>query len=603
MKKFLLFTALLVALYITDIFSQTTGQVQLQPAAIGSKKAVEAGSQEIAARVDDFLNAADLKGGVLVAKNGKVILNKGYGWTDEGRKIPNTTKTIFDIGSITKQFTAAAILKLEEQGKLKVTDSITEFFKDVPPDKADITLHHLLTHSAGLINVLGSDYDKLSREEMIKGALASKLHTTPGGKYKYSNLGYSLLAAIIEIAGGKPYERFLYDNFFKPTAMKETGYVIPNWKRENLAVGYLQDGTRWGTPLEQVWDKDGPYWNLRGNGGILSTVGDLYKWHLALEGEKILSRESKLKYFAPHVPMNEEGTSHYGYGWSISKTTRNTRIVGHAGSNNIFYANFRRYVDENVVIINFTNEARPISSQILSSIPRAVFGGELPSFPKPKIALNRSELQKHIGTYELPSGDKFDLEAENSRLTVKMASSSIGKLLTTFPKLEDSERLNDLESRTARIIENIAKEDYEPIREAIYFDGTFDEEKAYWKRTFAEWTNRFGTFKKSEVVGSVADNEFLNTYVLLQFERGRTIVQFRQNEKKQFNIGTNAYLLPRFYRLVPQSKTEFVIYNYTLQTTTPVKFSFDERDIVTGLTIENEQGKITARKILPVSSK
>ena len=254
------------------------------------------------------------------------------------------------------------------------------------------------------------------------------------------------------------------------------------------------------------------------------------------------------------------------------------------------------------MIINFTNEARPISSQILSSIPRAVFGGELPSFPKPKIALSRSELQKYVGTYEFPSGDKFDLSAENSRLTVKAASYSIGKLLTTFPKLDDSERLNNLESRTAWIIENIAKEDYDSIREAIYFDGTFDEEKAYWKRTFADWTNRFGTFKKSEVIGSVTDKEFLNTYVLLQFERGTTTVQFRQNEKKQFYIGTNAYLLPRYYRLVPQSKTEFVIYNYTIQTNTPVKFSFDERNVVIGVTIENEQGKAYARKISPVRS-
>jgi hypothetical protein len=254
------------------------------------------------------------------------------------------------------------------------------------------------------------------------------------------------------------------------------------------------------------------------------------------------------------------------------------------------------------VIINFTNEARPISSQILSSIPRAVFGSELPSFPKPKIALSRSELQKYTGTYELPSGDKFDLSAENSRLTVKVTSLNIGKLLTTFPKLEDSEHLNNLESRTARVIENIAKEDFEAIREAIYFDGTFDAEKAYWKRTFAEWTNRFGTFKKSEVVGSVTDKEFLNTYVLLQFERGTTTVQFRQNEKKQFYIGTNAYLLPRYYRLVPQSKTEFLIYNYTLQTNTPVKFSFDERNIVTGVTIENESRKAYVRKISLVRS-
>jgi len=152
MKLFLLFVALIASL-ASFAFSQTVNQSP-EP-----QKAVEIQSREIAARVDNFLTAADLKGGVLIAKDGKVILNKGYGWADEGRKIPNTNKTIFDIGSITKQFTGAAILKLEEQGKLKTTDSITKFFKDVPADKADITLHHLLTHSAGLIDVLGGGYD------------------------------------------------------------------------------------------------------------------------------------------------------------------------------------------------------------------------------------------------------------------------------------------------------------------------------------------------------------------------------------------------------------------------------------------------------------
>ncbi len=380
--------------------------------------------------------------------------------------------------------------------------------------------------------------------------------------------------------------------------MLKTGNLIPRWAKDEMARGY--DVTEDLSSPQAEWDKDGTPWRIRGNGGLLSTLEDFYLWHLALEGEKILSKESKLKYFTPHVPEGEKGISHYGYGWAISKTPRNTRLTSHNGSNNIFHANFRRHIDENVVILYFTNEARAVSRQILSAVPKAVFNEEMPSFPRPKVALAGSELQKYVGAYELPSGDRFALEIINNRLSVNAQAPGISKLLTAFPRLEDSELLRDLESRMAKVMESIVREDYEPIREMLYLEGTLDEEKAYWKQTFAEWVERFGKFKKSEVVGSVMDKESLNTYVLLEFEQGARLVLYRQNENKQFLIGTSAPLLPQYYSFTPESKTQFVVFNHALKTTTPVNFSFNEKNVVTRLTVENEQGKITARKILPV---
>lgn len=315
-------------------------------------------------------------GVLFVAKDGQIVLEKGYGLADRENKTPYSADTIFDIGSITKQFTGAAILKLEMQGKLAASDKISKYFKGVPADKTDITLHHLLTHSAGLIDVLGKDYDKLSRDEMIKGALASKLQTAPGAKYEYSNLGYSLLAAIIEIVTAKSYEKFLHDNLFEPAGMKQTGYVIPKRKPENLAVGYAKDGSRWGTPLDKAWDADGPYWNLRGNGGILSTSGDLYKWHLALEGEKVLSKAAKEKYFAPHIKEQPEAVSFYGYGWVTQKTPRGTKVVWHNGGNPYFFADFRRYVDDGVVVIVATNSPADSLEREIGQTIRSIFSSE-----------------------------------------------------------------------------------------------------------------------------------------------------------------------------------------------------------------------------------
>jgi CubicO group peptidase (beta-lactamase class C family) len=312
-------------------------------------------------------------GVLLVARDGRIALRQGYGLADKENRTAYSAGTVFDTGSVTKQFTGAAILKLEMQGKLSVSDKISKYFKDVPPDKADITIHHLLTHSAGLIDALGGDYDRLTREEMIKKAMASKLLTAPGEKYEYSNVGYSLLAAVIELTTGKSYERYLRDNLFKPAGMEQTGYVIPKWKRGNLAVGYKKDGSRWGTPLEQIWDEDGPFWNLRGNGGILSTVDDLYKWHIALEGEKVLSKAAKEKYFAPHVKEQPEAFSFYGYGWVTQKTPRGTRLIWHDGGNSYFFANFLRFVDEKVVVIVATNSHTPVLAKGFSQILRSIF--------------------------------------------------------------------------------------------------------------------------------------------------------------------------------------------------------------------------------------
>ncbi len=313
-------------------------------------------------------------GVLLVAKDGQIVVEKGYGLANRETKTPYTAETVFTVGSITKQFTGAAILKLEMQGKVRTSDKITKYFKDVPPDKAEITIHQLLTHSAGFIHAVGDDYEKLTRDGVIQKALAVKLQYVPGTKHDYSNVGYSLLGAIIEIVTGGSYERYLHDSLFKPAGMTETGYVIPKWKLDRLAVGYREDGKRWGTPLDHLWDKDGPYWNLRANGGILSTVGDLYKWHLALEGEKILSKEAKENYFAPHIAEQPEAVSFYGYGWVNEKTERGTTLIWHDGGNGYFYADFRRYIDEKVVYIIATNSRISPFRKEYGEVLQSIFG-------------------------------------------------------------------------------------------------------------------------------------------------------------------------------------------------------------------------------------
>ncbi len=318
------------------------------------------------------LTAQGFSGGLLVAKDGEIVLSKGYGMADRARGLPFTNETVFPIGSITKQFTGAAILKLEMMGQLRVEDLITKYFDAVPADKAGITLHHLLTHSAGFRGALGFDFAAISRDEYIAQALGSALRFEPGTAYDYSNVGFSLLAAIVEQLSGGSYDAFVQEHLFAPAGMTKTGYLLSRWQPDDLAHGY-RDDEDWGTFADHAWADDGPYWHLRGNGGILSTLGDMHQWHLALEGDAVLSQAAKEKYYAPHVREGDGAPSFYGYGWSVMDS-RHGRLITHNGGNPYFTSDFLRYVDADVVIYMTSNTASHSAGRLSRTIINIVFG-------------------------------------------------------------------------------------------------------------------------------------------------------------------------------------------------------------------------------------
>ncbi|HEX8251160.1 MAG TPA: serine hydrolase [Pyrinomonadaceae bacterium] len=344
-------------------------------------------------KVKDYLEKLDkigYSGSVLIALNGKPVVSKGFGYSDGERRLKNSPKTIFDIGSVTKQFTAAAILKLEMQGKLSTDDKISRYFQNVPPDKSNITIHQLLRHSTGLPGGVGGDFEKITEAEFVEKVLSAPLRFPAGTRFSYSNVGYSLLALIIEKVSGQSYERYLYENLWKPAGMETTGYTRPNFDKNLIAVGYQMD-TRWGKPTEKEWDRDAPYLHLKGNGGILSTTGDLFKWDQALLTDKILSKEAKEKYYRPALRQDEIGNSFYAYGWDVLKTDRNTRRVWHNGTNRVFYADFYRFIDEGVTIILMTNKSLNSFNDTGSVISKMVFDPEHePVVPIADNAANRA---------------------------------------------------------------------------------------------------------------------------------------------------------------------------------------------------------------------
>jgi CubicO group peptidase (beta-lactamase class C family) len=313
-----------------------------------------------------FLTATLPEGasGTLVAARDREMLHcQGFGLADRERQVAAGCDTAYDTMSMTKQFTAAAILKLEMMGRLRVTDPIAAHIGPVPKGKREITVHHLLTHTSGLAGALGGDYEPVSREQMLAAALRSALRSHPGENYRYSNLGYSLLAAIVEKVSRMGYEEFLARHLFAPARMTQTGYVLPQWRPGQVAVEYDARGRPHGRPFEHRWADDGPYWNLRGNGGVLSTARDIFRWHVALTRGKVLNRRAKKKLFKAHVREEPGGSSYYGYGWVVWKSDRFGRVAWHNGGNRWSYGELARLLDTGVMVFWITNRYRDESAR------------------------------------------------------------------------------------------------------------------------------------------------------------------------------------------------------------------------------------------------
>nr|MBA2557452.1 beta-lactamase family protein [Chloroflexota bacterium] len=182
---------------------------------------------------------------------------------------------------------------------------IAKFFPDAPEDKQQITISHVLRHRAGFPDTFGSDYQLIDRESLRRTLFETPLLAPVGQESRYSNSGYSLLAMIIEDVGGSPYEEWVHEEIIRPAGVEDFGYGIPYWPRDTLAVGIRRNGERFGTPLEHAWYGDGPGWNLRGNGGMLSNARGIHDLFLAMEQEdEVLGREARLAWRPAVQPGN-----------------------------------------------------------------------------------------------------------------------------------------------------------------------------------------------------------------------------------------------------------------------------------------------------------
>lgn len=328
--------------------------------------------------IQAYVNNKTFSGVVLVAKDGHVLLNKGYGMANYEHMVPNTPQTKFDIASITKQFTAMAIMQLVHAKKLSLNDFVATILPDCPHGK-EFTVFQLLTHTAGIPDHDESierdytkppqatgpntfDYSKPVTIADIIAWLADKpLDFVPGSQFKYSNSGYVVLAAIIEKLSGKSYETFLHENIFKPLGMHNTGVLHHRPLIMHRAQGYHRDGTTFYNA--QHYD---PSVDI-GAGTLYTISGDLYTWDRSLYTNKLLPSELRKQLWQPYL-------SDYGLGWRIQHL-HNRRCILHAGDWFDCSAIILRFVDDDACIIvlsNFDSVLSPVQ-QIASDLAAILF--------------------------------------------------------------------------------------------------------------------------------------------------------------------------------------------------------------------------------------
>jgi len=388
---------------------------------------------ELGYRLDEFLTRLEgvgFAGVVGVEFEGQPILIRGYGMADRERGLPVTPATVFCTGSITKQFTAAAILALQDDGKLSVQDPLTKYFERVPEDKRGLTLHHLLTHTSGLEDPSAGDYDLRATAEWVRDqAFASALQWKPGERYGYRNVNFSLLGMVIERVSGEPYEAFLNERLFQRAGLTRTGYSLPRYAEGEVAVGYA-NGDRWGTVLGHPLLADGPAWTLRANGGIQSTVGDMLRWHHALQSERVLSAAALAELQTPY--SDEGGGTFYGYGWSIGKSPSGKKLVAHNGGNGVFFADFLRFVEEGHCIFVATNVGSRFRESLAYDLAAILYGHPARALPQ-TIERDRASLERYAGRYPLGDGSALEILNLGDRLALTGNGAEAMELLYDEP--------------------------------------------------------------------------------------------------------------------------------------------------------------------------
>jgi CubicO group peptidase (beta-lactamase class C family) len=376
-------------------------------------------------------------GSVLVARDGQVIYSKGYGSADLEWDVPNSPGTKFRLGSVTKQFTAASILLLEERGKLSVSDPVKKYLPGAPAAWDKITIFNLLTHTSGIPNFTGfADYQKLepfaaTSEQLVARFRDKPLDFEPGERWQYSNSGYVLLGHLIEKITGDSYEKFVKENIFTPLGMKDSGYDSNSAVIPHRASGYVSGKN--GFENAGFSHMSIPH----GAGALYSTTEDLLKWEHGLFGGKLLKAGSLQKMTTPFK-------SNYAFGLQV-ETTGGHKVIEHGGGIEGFNTELAYYPDDKLTVVVLGNVNGGAPGDIARKLAAIAHGENVKlQSERKEITLDPKVLGRYVGAYQMAPGVNMLITLENDQLYSKLGNQGAVPIFAEsqtmfFPKVVDAE--------------------------------------------------------------------------------------------------------------------------------------------------------------------
>ena len=412
--------------------------------------ALSISAQTIESQIDKYLSIRSEMGGfsgaVLVAKEGKVVFRKGYGFADVEKRIPYTPETQHAIASVSKMFTSIAALKLRDQGKLKLEDSICKYLDDCPTAWQPVTTQHLMRHTSGI-----PDYEEkleLGSEKylqmMAEGNTSARIYAEakklpldfkPGEKFHYSNSGYIVLSYVVEKVAKTPFADFVTKNILQPAGMKNTGIFSYGKPPKNLAVGYTYGDIGWEKTLAGFSLTDGtlkkqPPITLsspHGDAMLYSTLDDLYRWSQIMEGSKLIPKSEVDEIYTA-------GLEEYGYGWFVGKSFNNRKRVKHNGGLPGYVTDFMRFPDEKTTVIVFSNVDRVRLNSIVRSITSITLGMPFDMPVRGKVVkLSPEQIANLEGDYKMADGSILTIQNSPNFLLAKIKDFYTAGLIPLSP--------------------------------------------------------------------------------------------------------------------------------------------------------------------------
>ena len=433
MARILSAAALLMALVFSSGHATSISHAQTPAPPQGAASSEAAKSAQVDSLFAPLSQGLSPGAAVLVIQNGKTVHAKGYGFARLDTKEAITPDTAFDLASVSKQFTAMAIMILAERGKLSLDDPLTKFFPEFPAYAQKIRIRNLLTHTSGLVDAINPSwfkpgYEPTSRDLLKMMAAQSTVNFAPGEKFEYNNAAYLLLALLVEKVAGESFPKFMAKNVFSPLGMDHTRvWDETKPKVEHLAISYAPDGNSF-KPIAYVSDI-----SLYGPKGIITTLRDLAKWNEALESEKLLRTATLRQAFVP-VKLNDGTESPYGFGWVVGKEN-GLEMTEHAGGYLGYRAEIRRYPGEHTTIILLSNSATFDMIQFGKKVAAIYLADKMlaPTAAKVDPAILNSYIGKYEGDPNVAANLLIEITMENGELYITSPIKPKTKLVAQSP--------------------------------------------------------------------------------------------------------------------------------------------------------------------------